>query len=110
AFTQPSGTPTYTIAGVGSYSAPFNAAGNPAQTRYAVDSAGSIPVGTQTLKATWTAPVTTFSSFFAATSTTAAFATYDNSKTTTLTDTVTNDFYKPVATTTTFATAPGNTV
>jgi len=110
AFTQPSGTPTYTIAANGSYTQTFSAGGATTQNRYGVDSLGAIPQGMQTLKASWNAPISTFTTFVAGTSTTPAVASYGNPTPTAVTASVTNDFYKPVATNVTFGTTPSNSV
>jgi len=109
AFSQPGGVPTYTINNAsGSYNQLFAADGSTVQNRFGVDSAGDS--GTQTLKASWDAPITTFSAFTPATSTVPAVATYDGSKTNTVTVTVTIDYYIPVPTTFTFSTTPSNSV
>jgi len=108
--TDSSGTPTKTFANVrGSYLAAFTGAGAPTQDRYLVSNPADV-AGTQTLKATWTAPVTTFNTFAAATAASPAVATY-NATTATLTDTVVINWYdqnaQPVVT---FSTTPSNSV
>jgi len=108
-FTQPNGTPTYSDTFEGSYNQAFDNLGNETQDRLGVDSAGAQTDGLQTLTASWDAPVTTFSAFVAGTSTTPAIASY-NTDTKTVTDTVKNDFYTPVAKSVTFATTPSNHV
>jgi hypothetical protein len=110
-FSQPSGVPTYTITNAnGSYKTVFSSTGGTPQDRFGIDSHGNVTDGNQTLTASWDAPITTFSAFTAATTVTPAVATYDNSKTNTVTATVKVDYYVPVPTTFTFSSTPSNSV
>jgi hypothetical protein len=109
AFSQPSGVNTYTVTpAAASYTTAFGPGGAPLQQRYYVDSDGN--TGTATLTATWAAPVTTFATYTAPTSSgTPGAATY-NRTTSNKTDVVALNFYNQVATTVTFNTVPSNTV
>ena len=109
--TDGSGVQTRTYSPVSaSYNGLFNSTGGTVQERYNAFALNGT-AGTQTDTATWKAPVTTFNTFFAATATNPAVATYATTATATKTAAVVFDFYvqsaQPVVT---FATTPGNTV
>jgi len=107
---QPNGVTTFTINGAdGSYTQVFDVNGDPSQERYWVW-ADTDETGTQTLTASWDAPITTFLTFTAGTSTTNAVATYDTTKTNTVTDKTVIDYYAQVPTTFTFSSTPSNRV
>jgi len=105
--TDSSGVATRTYTHVlGSYLSAFSSTGVPTQERYEAVNATNTP-GTQTLKATWAAPVTTFNTFAAGPP---AVATYTTS-TSSMSDTVVINWYDQNAqAVATFSTTPSNTV
>jgi len=105
--TTPNGVETSTINNVdGSFTNPFDSAGNPQQDRFFVESSGE--EGAQTITVTYHATVATFGTFTA--SPAGNTATYGAQADVDKTDTTTLNYYKPVPTTFTFTTTPSSRV